>query len=256
MAQRFDPRSRELTGEPFPLNDQMTLMGGRGAFSVSETGLLGYSVGPTRALARLTWMDRHWYPIEPVGEYDSYFDLALSPDDRRVAISSEAARRQYRYLGDRFGSSWGQAASHRLMQGSSSIRTGPVTEAHLSFTSNRSGPTRCSGARPMEAATTSYWPKDQTPPSQSVWSPNGKFADLQLRRRGSVGAVSRGRTETGGLRADAVRREQPGFLTRRPLDRVQLRSYGPPRDLRSAVPVERPRAQGLPRWGKDAPMAD
>jgi Tol biopolymer transport system component len=68
----------------------MTLMNGRGAFSVSDTGLLGYSADPARAVATLTWMDRAGNPIEPVGEPDSYFDVALSPDDRRVAVSSWA----------------------------------------------------------------------------------------------------------------------------------------------------------------------
>ena len=55
----------------------------------TDTGL-GYSVGPPRTETRLTWQDRSGSEIQAIGEPDSYFDLALSPDDSRVAVSSEA----------------------------------------------------------------------------------------------------------------------------------------------------------------------
>jgi eukaryotic-like serine/threonine-protein kinase len=88
MAQPFDARSRRLHGAPFRLSEQMmTAPNGRGPFTVSETGLLAYS-GPTRIEApQLTWMDRTGNRLGTVAEPAFRFNLALSPDDRRVAGS-------------------------------------------------------------------------------------------------------------------------------------------------------------------------
>ena len=89
MAQPFDQRSRQLTGDPpisLGMRVETTTSVGRGHISVSETGVLVYEER-RRVEARLVWMDRTGKLIEPVGEPNEYFTFSLSPDNRQVAVS-------------------------------------------------------------------------------------------------------------------------------------------------------------------------
>ena len=72
-------------------------------FSVADTGQLAYS-STARAPSELTWMDPHGRVLGTVGRPGVFFNLDLSPDEQRVAISQcdVAAKRQIRlrYLAD------------------------------------------------------------------------------------------------------------------------------------------------------------
>jgi WD40 repeat protein len=100
MAQRFDVRRHELEGEPFPLLDRPSLwsptaavlLGSFGGFSVSGTGLVAMPQLWLKEV-QLTWLDRTGKPMGSVGARGSYFNIGLSPDDRRVAASSRGADR-------------------------------------------------------------------------------------------------------------------------------------------------------------------
>ena len=87
MAQPFDPRSRQLTGNPIPLNARVAVVPGTGriSVSVSDGNLLAYR-DPVQNESLLTWMDRKGNRVGSVGEPGSYSNLALSPDDRQVAV--------------------------------------------------------------------------------------------------------------------------------------------------------------------------
>jgi Tol biopolymer transport system component len=88
MAQRFDPDSRRFSGDPFPVADQVSGEGSRYAsFSVSESGVLVYVHGATVAPTRLTWFDREGRATGTIGEPAHYYNLALSPDERKVAVT-------------------------------------------------------------------------------------------------------------------------------------------------------------------------
>jgi eukaryotic-like serine/threonine-protein kinase len=88
MAERFDPDSRQLKGDPFPVADDVVGEGSRYAsFAVSESGVLAYARGVTRATTRLTWFDRQGRATGTVGDPAPYWNLALSPDERKVAVS-------------------------------------------------------------------------------------------------------------------------------------------------------------------------
>jgi Tol biopolymer transport system component len=87
MAQPFDVRSRTLTGDAVPLKVRLAVSLGRIGASISETGLLAL-FEPALNQAELTWIDRKGHPMGTVGEPRSYVNLALNPDDRRVAVSS------------------------------------------------------------------------------------------------------------------------------------------------------------------------
>ena len=87
MAQPFDVRSRTLTGDPVPLNTRVPVLLGRIGASLSENGLLAFAE-TTLNQATLTWMDRKGHSIGTVGEPRRYVNLALSPDDQRLAVSA------------------------------------------------------------------------------------------------------------------------------------------------------------------------
>ena len=99
MAQRFDPASRSVTGDSFPVSDRLAAEGSRYAsFSVSESGVLAYSGGTSRVTTRLTWLDRAGAVAGTVGGPASYLNLALAPDDRHVAVSVAAGTEEGRAI--------------------------------------------------------------------------------------------------------------------------------------------------------------
>jgi Tol biopolymer transport system component len=83
VAQPFDPVSLGLTGEPVRIagNVDLTRDFGRGAFSVSQNGVLAYSASPTKVLA---WHDRSGSLLQSIG---SGMNPALSPDGKGLAVS-------------------------------------------------------------------------------------------------------------------------------------------------------------------------
>jgi Tol biopolymer transport system component len=128
-----------------PLVDQVQTTGAAasdvaGAFTVSETGVLAYQ---TRSLVRsqLTWFDRAGTQLATLGDQADYVDVALSPDDTRVAVSLmdpeigtrdlwivDLARRlgeRFTYeSGDDFGPNWSRPGGDRIFF--SSLRKGSV----------------------------------------------------------------------------------------------------------------------------------
>jgi serine/threonine protein kinase len=93
MAQRFDAKRLELSGEAFPIADPFTGSNARtGPFSVSTTGSLAYRVTPAAQESgnsqnnQLAWFDRKGQQIAPVGPTGEYRSPALSPDDKYVAV--------------------------------------------------------------------------------------------------------------------------------------------------------------------------
>jgi Tol biopolymer transport system component len=85
VAQPFDPATMRLLGEPTPIAEQVesTPGSGRGAFAVSQTGVLAYRlIGETH----LIWSDRNGKPLQRLGTPGQYGNPALSPDEQRVAV--------------------------------------------------------------------------------------------------------------------------------------------------------------------------
>ena len=87
MAQPFDASRRATTGDPFPIGSAVYRDNRpRAAFAASSTGVLVYRRGG-RVARRLTWFNRRGQPEGTVGEPGTFFNLALSPDERRLAAS-------------------------------------------------------------------------------------------------------------------------------------------------------------------------
>jgi Tol biopolymer transport system component len=88
VAQRFDANRRLLTGDPFPVVENIRWDGpstGATAASVSNTGVLVCQTGGT-VVSRLLWYDRSGRELGSAGLDGSYWEPTLSPDGRSLAV--------------------------------------------------------------------------------------------------------------------------------------------------------------------------
>jgi serine/threonine protein kinase/Tol biopolymer transport system component len=87
MAQPFDPQTRQPHGEAFPIGENVSTEGSRyvGA-SASQNGTLVYGHSTPPSSLRLTWFDRTGKVLSTMGDSSPYFNVALSPDERQVAV--------------------------------------------------------------------------------------------------------------------------------------------------------------------------
>ena len=98
MAQPFDVRRLELSGDPVPIAEPVvTGGGGNSAFSVSANGTLVYQAGSVSA-SRLTWMDRVGKELSVLGEEGDWDDVQLSSDGIHATVSARAPGRTTRAL--------------------------------------------------------------------------------------------------------------------------------------------------------------
>ncbi|HJZ80376.1 MAG TPA: protein kinase, partial [Pyrinomonadaceae bacterium] len=88
MAQRFDANKLQLSGEPFPIAEQLgfNLVTGRGFFSASETGVLVFFTN-SAPNTQLIWVDRQGKQIELVGATAVDTGVRLAPDEKRLAVT-------------------------------------------------------------------------------------------------------------------------------------------------------------------------
>jgi eukaryotic-like serine/threonine-protein kinase len=86
VAQRFDPDSLSLSGDAFPVVEQIQSDPDKANafFSVSSNGILVFQSGKFGNKAQLTWFDRDGKRIKTLGEPADLFFPALSPDGKRV----------------------------------------------------------------------------------------------------------------------------------------------------------------------------
>ena len=94
LAQPFDVAALRVTGDPFPLADNMHVFQPTAAadFSVSNNGVLVYQ--PLRNASRVVWLDRSGRELEQVGPDNlSVLYVRASPDGRRVAASVHNAEK-------------------------------------------------------------------------------------------------------------------------------------------------------------------
>jgi Tol biopolymer transport system component len=88
MAQPFDATRIELQGSPVPIAEHIATntISNRPVFSASEDGSLLYQTGSLEGGWRLLWFTRDGKQSGAVGDLDRYFDPAISPDGKRVAV--------------------------------------------------------------------------------------------------------------------------------------------------------------------------
>jgi Tol biopolymer transport system component/predicted Ser/Thr protein kinase len=171
MAQPFDNRRLELTGQAAPLAEQIN--DGR-AFSSSANNVLAFEPTPVSDDA-LTWYDREGKVLGTVGEPGDYQSPALSPDGKQLAVTKgrplDTATNIWMLDLSRGG------ASTRFTFGSLAD-SNPVWSpdgSRIIFSSNRDGPFNlyqktASGGKEEEIVLQSGEDKYAT-----SWSPDGRF---------------------------------------------------------------------------------
>lgn len=87
LAQPFDARSLQLTGEPVPVAEQVSAIQNVALYSASESGTLVYRAGATQGLdLQLSWFNRQGQatltPVEP----SRSSTVKVSPDGKRAAV--------------------------------------------------------------------------------------------------------------------------------------------------------------------------
>ena len=89
LAQPFDAERLELTGDAFPIAEQIQTQGAppAGVFSASGNGVLAYLTGTEAASTRLVWYDRTGKQISVLGDPAAYADLELTADGKRASVS-------------------------------------------------------------------------------------------------------------------------------------------------------------------------
>ena len=87
MAQRFDADKLAVSGDPFPIAEDVGFdaTSFQGFFSVSDNGVLVYDSGAA-GKTQFTWVDRTGKQLGLVGEAADQGDLQLSPDGARLAF--------------------------------------------------------------------------------------------------------------------------------------------------------------------------
>ncbi|HEY1249542.1 MAG TPA: protein kinase [Thermoanaerobaculia bacterium] len=87
LLQAFDTSSLKVSGSPIPIAEGVAFEAFRwvGNFTFSNDRKLIYQSGNAARRSRLTWFDVDGRELGPVGEAASFFDFALSPDQKRVA---------------------------------------------------------------------------------------------------------------------------------------------------------------------------
>jgi hypothetical protein len=97
MSQRLDLRRLRLEAETQAIVDgvQVWPVASRGLFSASDSGVIVYVPGrPANPYLQLTWMDRAGIVRRNLGEPARYGQLALSRDEKQVAVESKWASRR------------------------------------------------------------------------------------------------------------------------------------------------------------------
>src|SRR6516162_1706376 len=85
LAQSFDPRGLELSGERNVVVPKILYRIGHADFSVSAGGVLAYRAG-SLANRQLAWFSREGKLLGNVGSPNDYYAWSLSPDEKRPAM--------------------------------------------------------------------------------------------------------------------------------------------------------------------------
>ncbi len=91
MARAFDAKRLEWTGEATPVAEGVSFnpIGGVGAYSVSQNGVLAYQTSAGGKRSRFVWVDREGGRLDTLLSGGAYYHPRLSHDGRRLAYAIE-----------------------------------------------------------------------------------------------------------------------------------------------------------------------
>jgi Tol biopolymer transport system component len=82
MAQAFDARADETTGDPVPIAEKVA----SASFSASQNGVLVYHPSDIRSDVQLTWFDPHGKEVGAIGKLGIWGRPSISPDGNAVVF--------------------------------------------------------------------------------------------------------------------------------------------------------------------------
>jgi Tol biopolymer transport system component/DNA-binding winged helix-turn-helix (wHTH) protein len=175
FAQKFDPNTLTLSGDPLRLGEQVTVDGAmnRAALSVSNVGSIIYRTGSGGSQRQFVWFDRRGQETEHVGEPDGngVFGPALSPDGQHIAM--------YRTV-DGNSDIWLMEVERGVRERFTMDGDGEVNPVwspdrrRIAFSSNREGAYNLY-LKSISGPETDLLLKTEDPKSASSWSPNGRY---------------------------------------------------------------------------------
>ena len=176
FAQGFDPVRLALTGNPFPVAEQVAVdILNLAALSASSTGPIVYRTGSAGGQRQLAWFDRSGKELGKVGDPDgnlAFGSTSLSPDGRRVAISRSGGNFDIWLL------EMGRGVLNRFTTDAAD-EIAPIWSpdgTHIVFSSSRKGRgmnlyrKAATGVGSEELILDAGWPMFATD-----WSPDGRF---------------------------------------------------------------------------------
>ncbi len=170
MAQPFDAKRLEVTGEPIPIVQGLRSIHFGPNFSVSESGVLVYrGATPSR---RLRWWDRAGRRLDSVADPGAYSQIALSPDEKYVSVGFE-------------GNIWllelssGVLSRFTLHPAGGGDAVWSADSRQLLFSSNRTGTSNLfvksiggSEAEPLFQEQVNQWAEGWSPDGQAIYISN------------------------------------------------------------------------------------
>jgi serine/threonine protein kinase len=173
FAQAFDFKREELSGNPFPVAEQVVFSDWAAGFSATS-GIVAYRTGSVRLTTRLAWLDRSGKDLGEIGAPDVgiWADVELSPDGNRVAVNRMGTGNRDVYLID---SARGVPTRFTFDPALDSRPVWSPDGSRVVFDSNRKGIFNlywklASGAGADEL----LWESDQNKTAQD-WSSDGRF---------------------------------------------------------------------------------
>jgi hypothetical protein len=184
LAQPFNLRRLELSGEAANVAEQVASYRTVGQFSSSETGVLVYRSGEVVDAFKLTWFDRQGKMT--IASSDAFYgatDLALSPDGTRAVLQHPEPTGANLWVAD-----LARGARTRFTYTRAGIDRSPVWSpdgTKIAFSSNRDGPSDLYQHAANGAGEDELLLKPGNGTSAQDWSRDG----LLFRRPGAKGGT-------------------------------------------------------------------